>query len=127
MRSCKSVLVGGTAAALALMVVTGSVMAFGVNHENRLTFNRPVAVPGVVLPAGTYSFNVADENALDVVVVRNSAGTKVLYMGFTTLVRRPAGTSPTTPVTVGEARANQAPPITRWYEIGQTIGHEFRY
>jgi hypothetical protein len=55
--------VGGAAAALALMVVTASVMAFGVNHGNRLTFNRPVALPGVVLPAGTYSFNVADEKA----------------------------------------------------------------
>jgi hypothetical protein len=36
-----------------------------------------------VLPAGTYSFNVAD-GTLDVVVVRTSAGTKQLYMGFTT-------------------------------------------
>jgi hypothetical protein len=124
MRCFKSVFVGGAAAALALMLVTGSVMAFGVSHENRLTFNRPVALPGVVLPAGTYSFNVA-ENGLDVVVVRNS--TKVFYMGFTTLVRRPAGISPNTRVTIGEAPANQAPPITRWYEIDDTIGHEFRY
>jgi hypothetical protein len=126
MRSCKSLLVGGAAAALALMVVTGSVVALGANHENRLTFNRPVALPGVVLPAGTYSFNVAD-GTLDVVVVRNSAGTKQVYMGFTTTVGRPAGMSPNTLVTTGEAPANQTPPITRWYEIGQTIGHEFRY
>jgi hypothetical protein len=39
MSSCKSVLGGGATAALALMVVTASVMAFRVNHENRLTFN----------------------------------------------------------------------------------------
>ena len=126
MRSFKSMLVGGATAALALMVVTGSVMAFGLSHQNRLTFNRPVALPGVVLPAGTYSFDVA-ENTLDVVVVRNSAGTRVLYMGFTTLLQRPAGMSRNTAVTIGEAPANQAPPITRWYEIGQSIGHEFRY
>jgi hypothetical protein len=61
------------------------------------------------------------------VVVRHSAGSKVLYMGFTTLVRRPAGISPNTLVTIGEAPANQAPPITSWYEIGHEIGHEFRY
>jgi len=72
------------------MVVTGSVIALGANHENRLTFNRPVALPGVVLPAGTIR-SMSRMGPLDVVVVRNSAGTKQLYMGFTTTVGRPAG------------------------------------
>src|SRR5258705_4101146 len=101
MTSWKSVRIGVAAAAIAIMV-TGSVMALGVNHENRLTFNRPVALPGVVLPAGTYSVDVADTSmALDVVVVRNTARTKRFYMGFTNQVRRPAGMSPNTQVTVG--------------------------
>jgi len=120
----KSVRIGCAAAALAL-TLGGSVMAFGVNHENKLTFSRPVALPGVVLPAGSYTFNVASDTALDVVVVRN--GTKVFYMGFTGTVQRPASMSKTASIIVGEASASEAPPITAWYEIGGTIGHEFRY
>ena len=124
MTNWKLVRVGCATAALALMVA-GSVMAFGVNHKNQLTFSRPVALPGVVLPAGSYTFDVATDTALDVVVVRNR--TKVLYMGFTRTVERPASMSKTAPITLGEASANEAPPITAWYEIGGTIGHEFRY
>ena len=124
MTNWKSVRIGCAAAALALMVA-GSVMALGTNHENRLTFSRPVALPGVVLPAGSYTFDVASDTALDIVVVRNR--TKVFYMGFTGTVRRPASMSRTAAIALGEASANQAPPITAWYEVGQTIGHEFRY
>jgi ABC-type spermidine/putrescine transport system permease subunit II len=133
----KFVRIGCAAAALALvaagsvMAAAGSarpVMAFGVNHQNNLTFNRPVALPGVVLPAGTYSFYVATDTALDVVVVRNTRGNKVLYTGFGTRANRPAGMSWDTSIVVGEAApGNQAPPITTWYEIGRVMGHEFRY
>jgi hypothetical protein len=123
----KFVRIGCAAAALAL-VAAGSVTALGVkDHENKLTFNRPVALPGVVLPAGTYSFDVATDTALDVVVVRNTSRNKILYMGFTTRANRPAGMSWDTSIVVGEAPGNQAPPITTWYEIGGPMGHEFRY
>jgi len=120
----KSVRIGCATAALALMVA-GSVLAFGVSHKNELTFSRPVALPGVVLPAGSYTFDMATDTALDVVVVRNR--TKVLYMGFTSTVERPARMSKTAATTLGEASANEPPPITAWYEIGGTIGHQFRY
>jgi ABC-type Fe3+ transport system permease subunit len=123
MTNWKSVRIGCAAAALALMVA-GSVMAFGVTHQNQLTFSRPVALPGVVLPAGSYTFDLASDTA-DVVVVRNR--TKVFYMGFTTQVLRPGWMPSGGLVMIGEAPANEAPPITAWYEIGGTIGHEFRY
>lgn len=126
MTNWKAVRIGCAAAALALMVA-GSVMAFGITHKNQLTFSRPVALPGVVLPAGSYTFDVASEMALDVVVVRNKARTKVLYMGFTSTVERPAGMPNTAAITFGEASENEPPPIAVWYEIGKTIGHEFRY
>jgi hypothetical protein len=115
------------AAAIALTVVTGSVMAFGVSHhENKLTFSRPVALPDVVLPAGTYSFDVTGMPA-DLVVVRNVSHTKVFYTGFTNAVIRPNGTTLDRSVVFGEAPQNQPPPITTWYEIGRVTGHEFLY
>jgi hypothetical protein len=126
MTNWKAVRIGCAAAVLAFMVA-GSVMALGVTHENNLTFNRPVALPGVVLPAGSYNFDVASPTALDVVVVRNKARTKVFYMGFTGTVARPASLSKAASIALGEASANEPPPIAVWYEIGGSIGHSFRY
>lgn len=76
----KSVCIGGATVALAFML-TGSVGA-NIAHENRLTFSGPVALPGgVVLPAGTYSFNVAADTALDVVTCGTSGATKCSIWG----------------------------------------------
>ena len=126
MKYSKSVRIALGAAALAVLVA-GSSDAY-VNHENQLTFSRPVALPGVVLPAGSYSFDLVDsKSSLDVVIVRNRARTKVFYMGFTNLVQRPKGMSEDVPVTFAEARASEARPIATWYEVGNSIGHQFLY
>jgi hypothetical protein len=120
----KPMRIGCKAAALALMLA-GSAMALG-NHENQLTFNRPVSLPGVVLPAGSYSFDTHWDDP-NVVIVRNKERSKVFYMGFTKQAVRPERMSPKTLVTLGEVKANEVPPITAWYEIGRALGHEFRY
>ena len=125
MKYWKSVRIACGAVAVALLVV-GSAYAF-VNHENQLTFSRPVSLPGVVLPAGSYSFDVASPTALDVVVVRSADGRKVFYMGFTQTVTRPHTMSKDAPIAFGEASANEARPISTWYEIGKSTGHQFLY
>jgi hypothetical protein len=114
-------------ATVALALVAAAAHAWGFNHENKLKFSRPVALPGIVLPAGTYSFDVASPTALDVVVVRSGDRGKVYYMGFTRTISRPRNMSVQTPVAFGEEGANEAPPIAAWYEINETTGHEFIY
>jgi hypothetical protein len=114
-------------ATVALALVAAAAHAWGFSHENKLKFSRPVALPGIVLPAGTYVFDVASPTALDVVVVRNASRDKVYYMGFTRTVSRPTHMSGQTSVAFGEATATEPPPIAAWYEIGDTIGHEFLY
>jgi hypothetical protein len=114
-------------AAVALTCVAAAAQAWGFGHENKLKFTRAVALPGVVLPAGTYSFDVASPTAVDVVVVRSADRGKVFYMGFTRTISRPRNMSSANPVAFGEASANEAPPIAAWYEIGESLGHEFIY
>ena len=126
MMNWKTVRIACGTVALGLMVATSG-GAWGVSHENNLTFNKPVALPGVVLPAGSYSFDVASMSSLDVVLVRDKARTKTFYMGFTNTVQRPAHMSKTAAITFGEAQANEPTPIATWYEIGDSLGHEFRY
>jgi len=125
MTNRKSVRTLVTAAALALLVAASAHAWSG--HENTLTFSGPVALPGVVLPGGSYSFDVASPTALDVVVVRNSRSGKVLYMGFTQTVTRPRNMSKEAPIVFGEAAASQVRPIAAWYEVGQSTGHQFLY
>ena len=113
--------------ALALMGAASGHAAWGYSHENRLRFSQPVALPGVVLPAGQYSFDVASDTALDVVVVRDAKTDKVFYMGFTRTVIRPRSMSASATITFGEAPATAPRPISTWYEIGDTTGHQFIY
>src|SRR3989442_9059085 len=119
----KSVRIAFATMAFALVAVASG-HAWGYSHENKITFSRPVALPGVVLPAGSYTFDVASPTALDVVVVRNSKTGAVLYMGFTNTVSRPRNLSMNTPVTFGEATADQPRPIAVWYEIDGPLGHQ---
>src|SRR5262245_44215998 len=87
MRKSKSI--GVALATVALALVAAAAHAWGFSHENRVKFSQAVALPGVVLPAGTYSFDVASPTALDVVVVRSASRDKLYYMGFTRTVSRP--------------------------------------
>ena len=122
----KTVRIGLATAALALLVAASG-QAWGFTHENRLTFSKAVALPGVVLPAGTYTFDVASPTALDLVVVRHTQSGKVLYIGFTNTVTRPRNMSKNAPIVFGEASASEARPIAAWYELGDTMGHQFLY
>jgi hypothetical protein len=126
MTHCKSVRVALAAVAMTLLVgATGH--GWGFNHENIVKFTGPVALPGVVLPAGTYSFDVASPTALDVVVVRSADRGRVYYTGFTRIISRPRQMSLTTPIAFAETPANQPPAIAAWYEVNDTMGHEFVY
>jgi len=113
-------------ALLLSLLLAAWAQALSFNHENTVRFNRAVSLPGVVLPAGSYSFDLAG-SALNVVVVRNATQRTQYYMGLTTLVPRPTNLPANATITLGEARATEAPPITVWYPIGGTYGHAFRY
>jgi hypothetical protein len=127
MMNWKSVRIACGALMLGLIVAASShVWAFG--HENRLTFSRAVSLPGVVLPAGTYSFDVMESSSsLDVIAVRNAEGTKLFYLGLTSPIERPRNLPRNVAITFGEAPANEPPPITTWYELGSLTGHKFLY
>src|SRR6478672_13917530 len=63
-----------------------------------LTFSRDVALPGAVLPAGSYRFEVVNADSSSD-VVRVSSRTGVTFMGITTQTPRPAGLPDSRPVT----------------------------
>lgn len=114
-----------TAAALvALAAATPSGAAMG--SRDQITFRGPVSLPGVVLPAGAYTFEVANPGSSSTVVrvARRDTG-QVYFAGLTMTAVRPANLPGDRVVTVGEAAAGAAIPITAWYPTGRLSGHRF--
>lgn len=113
-----------------LGAVTVGVTSHALTFEKRtyLTFNRPVALPGVGLGAGTYTFELADPMVENSVVRVSSADRQRIYLtAFTHSIQRPANLRRDQVVSFGEA-ANGAPaPITAWYPDGSDTGREFIY
>jgi len=119
-------------ALVALFALAGGVSSIhAVTTENRLTyltFSEPVALPGVTLEPGEYSFELAvPTTAANVVSVRNKARTKAYFMGFTQRIDRPRGMGDGGAVSFGEAPHGQARPIVAWYPPDSDNGLKFLY
>ena len=97
-------------------------------HTNYLTFNRPVALPGVELAAGTYIFELAmPSSERHLVRVLSRDRHQVYLTAFTNIVPRPRDLNPTHVITLGEASKNGPPSIKVWYPKGDGDGREFIY
>jgi hypothetical protein len=115
---------------LGLVAAAGSsIAASNVDtHTNYITFSRSVALPGVELAAGTYIFETPT-NAMSNSVVRVSSRDrrKVYLTAFTRQVERPRNDRGKLLVTLGEAKSGSVPPVSAWFPIGDSIGHQFIY
>ena len=93
-----------------------------------ITFSGAVALPGVVLPAGSYEFQqVTPSGSGTVVHVASADGRRSYFMGFTRTVDRPRNLPDNRLIQLGESKAGTPPPITAWYPAGDSRGQEFVY
>ena len=116
-------------AAILGLAVAASGEAWGTaNRTNHLTLSGSFALPGITLPAGAYTFELADSSlSLDIVRVVSRDRSKVHYTGFTNQVRRPANLPAGRMLTFGEAPAGTPPPVAAWYPDGDQMGRQFIY
>jgi len=114
-----------------LVLSAGSASVQGSTNANRLsylTFSGPVALPGVILAAGTYAFELADKGVTsNIVVVRNKNRSQVYFLGFTQRFGRPSGIRADGRVTLAEGRKGEAPAIVAWYPPDMMDGLRFIY
>ena len=89
-----------------------------------LTFQAPVSLPGVTLGSGEYSFQVNHVDSGNAVQVRHRSTNRLVFLGFTERVQRPRAVAAGT-VTLGEARAGEAPPVLVWYPTASSLGFRF--
>ncbi len=108
-------------------VLAGSLGAMSPDRRAYVTFSGPVRLPGVTLPAGTYTFELPFENTRDLVRITNRQHTQVYYTGFTNLTQRSPRGSLDTKIVLGEVPAGTIQPIKVWFPQDEVIGNEFIY
>jgi hypothetical protein len=93
----------------------------------QITFSKPIRLPGVTLPAGTYKF-VHPTPMLDFHVVQVfSQDGKQAYGTFITIPDNRLTPSDQTVVTFMETPAGAIDTVRAWFFPGEKIGEEFLY
>ncbi len=116
------------ALAFAVVLALGAATTHGwEGQKNTIRFGGAVTLPGVVLPAGEYQFEVMRVASEGMVVrVTRTSDRRPYFLGFTQNVERPRSLGDRT-IVLGEASAGSPPPIRAWYPIDGDKGHEFIY
>jgi hypothetical protein len=97
------------------------------NQLTRFTFSQPVEVPGRILPAGTYWFQLLESQAnRQIVLIYNADQSKIESIALTAADWR-YDTTNRTDLTFAERRHDKPEALLTWYYPGQEIGHEFLY
>jgi len=109
-------------------VLATRVAAQDGNAQERsfLTFSAPVELPGVTLPAGTYTFRLADTPSRNVVQVLSRDEKEILGQWLFVQAERPQ-VSGDTVIMFKETPAGSTPAVQFWYYPGEKIGKEFIY
>lgn len=98
-----------------------------LNKKSILTFSQPFEIPGKVLPAGTYVFEIADTlGDRHIVRIFNSDRSKVIATVMTIPDYRLTPTNDTV-IRFREVPAGSPEAVRAWFYPGRTIGEEFVY
>ncbi len=98
-----------------------------LNNRTVMTFTQPVEVPGKVLPAGTYTFEMHDSGMnRHVIEIFDQGGSKLIALVLAVPTYRAQATEETV-VKFAEVAPGQPQAIRQWYYPGQTTGNELVY
>jgi len=121
-----------------IYIAIGLVLAFSLffelaahademNQETICTFNEPVQVPGPVLPAGTYRFELLNaDSEQGIVQIFNADHSKLFATVQTISAERTEPTGDTT-ITLAQPEAGKVGALVKWFYPCDDIGHEFVY
>jgi hypothetical protein len=122
----KTIWVGLAVSALGLALVSGA-GADEWNKKTVLTFTQPVEVSGHVLPAGTYTFKLANTlSDRHIVQIFNADGSKLIATVTAIPDYRLTPTDETV-IKFREVPAGSPEAIRAWFYPGATTGQEFVY
>lgn len=104
-----------------------SVRADEYNKMTVLTFSQPIEIPGQILPAGTYTFRLANSlSDRNIVQIFNADGSRIIATVLAIDNYRLQSTDKTV-VTFEERSGDNPDAIKAWFYPGDTFGQEFVY
>jgi len=111
------------------MLLAGTVASAqsNFNRTTYLTFSTPVELPGITLPAGTYTFRLSDSNSDRHIVQVLDKDAAKLHTTILAIPARRLHVSDDTVVTFHEQPAEATPAVRFWYYPGDNVGQEFAY
>lgn len=114
--------------AAVLLALSVSVNAQDLNWRERsyLTFSNAIELPGMTLPAGTYTFRLADTPSRDVVQVLSEDEKEIHGQFLFVQAQRPEVTSENV-IVFRETKEGSTPAVQYWYYPYEKIGKEFIY
>jgi hypothetical protein len=125
-------LVGGVIGVLCAVPAEGQ-YPFGIGkgadmtHATTVTFSKPIALPGVTLPAGTYLFE-HPAGAIERHIVRVwSNDQKTIYTTLHTVPNARFTPTNQTVITFMETPAGSVDTVMAWFYPGERVGDEFIY
>lgn len=126
MSRVKTASIVGCVTAIALLA--SSALAQGpANRKTYFTFSGPVALPGITLPAGTYTFRLADTLSNRHIVQVLDRDERHIYRTLLAVPAERAEAEGDPVIMFREAPANMPPPVRYWYYAGEKSGNEFVY
>jgi hypothetical protein len=118
-----------SASVLVVLVFCTASGANAITSDKRtlFTFNAPVALPGVTLPAGTYMFRLADpDTTRRVIQVANEKGNQSYALLLTTPSER-MEVSGEAEIRFRETASGAPAAVQAWWYPGESVGYEFMY
>ena len=97
------------------------------NQETRVTFSAPIQIPGQILPAGSYIFQLADPNSSQDVVRIFNADRSVLYATVEMVSTERMNPTGDTAITLADRESGKPDVLVTWFYPDNTVGHEFIY
>ena len=96
------------------------------DHTVIMRFEKPVEIPGQVLPAGTYSFVTPEAAAGPLIQIFNGSRTHLIatVQAITATRVEPADKFQ---VMFGEGSQSASPAVVSWFSAGATTGYELVY
>jgi Protein of unknown function (DUF2911) len=111
---------------LAFLIVLPVVRADEWNQATQFTFSQPVQIPGRVLPAGTYRFELVNNFNHEIVRISNADRTNVVAL-IQAIPTKQQGLSGEAAIILAERGESQPEAIVAWSYPGRLEGHQFLY
>jgi len=116
-----------SACVLAVLALSATAHAQTVDNRTFFTFNQPVTLPGVTLPAGKYLFRNPDTTTARRVVQVLSEDGKQSYAMLLTIPAQRTDASAQPEIRFMETAEGTPRAIQAWWYPGNSIGWEFIY